>query len=170
MRRPLFGIRSCANELIEAVRDELSGSGAGVGYLRMHRSILSKGFICKRNYVRIVMQQLDPEGVQLRRKRRLHRRKYFSQGPNYIWHIDDHDKLKPYGFSIHGCIEVGPANKKPEVVARYYIKSRLKINGKTENFARNLFLKAEKQLQNNFKTILGIRYPCYVIDCNVTHS
>ena len=61
----------------------------------------------------------------------MHRRKYISQGPNYAWHIDGHDKLKPFGFSIHGCLdgfsrkvlwlEVGPTNKMPEVVAKYYL-------------------------------------------------
>ena len=27
------------------------------------------------------------------------------QGPNYAWHIDGYDKLKPYGFALHGCID-----------------------------------------------------------------
>ncbi len=27
------------------------------------------------------------------------------QGPNHIWHADGYDKLKPYGFPVHGCIE-----------------------------------------------------------------
>ena len=29
----------------------------------------------------------------------------FMQGPNYIWHCDGNDKLKKYGFCIHGCID-----------------------------------------------------------------
>ena len=29
----------------------------------------------------------------------------FIQGPNYVWHCDGYDKLKPYGFPIHGCID-----------------------------------------------------------------
>ena len=31
--------------------------------------------------------------------------KYFSRGPNRAWHIDGFDKLKPYGFPKHGCID-----------------------------------------------------------------
>ena len=31
--------------------------------------------------------------------------KYFSRGPNWAWHIDGFDKLKSYGFPIHGCID-----------------------------------------------------------------
>ena len=27
------------------------------------------------------------------------------QGPNYVWHMDGYDKLKPYGFAIHACID-----------------------------------------------------------------
>ena len=29
----------------------------------------------------------------------------FAKGPNDVWHLDGYDKLKPYGFSIHGCID-----------------------------------------------------------------
>ena len=41
----------------------------------------------------------------MRRARRLNRRRYFAQGPNYIWHVDSYDKLKPYGICINGCID-----------------------------------------------------------------
>ena len=27
------------------------------------------------------------------------------QGPSSVWHCDGMDKLKPYGFAIHGCID-----------------------------------------------------------------
>ena len=27
------------------------------------------------------------------------------KGSNYCWHIDGNDKLLPYGFAIHGCID-----------------------------------------------------------------
>ena len=27
------------------------------------------------------------------------------QGPNHVWHIDSYDKLVPFGFTIHGCID-----------------------------------------------------------------
>ena len=79
------------------------------------------------------LRELDPDGVESRRKKRLCRRVYHSKGPNFIWHIDGHDKLKPYGFSVHGCIdgfsrrliwlEVGPTNKNPEVIAKYYLEA-----------------------------------------------
>ena len=64
---------------------------------------------------------VDPEGVRLRKRNRLTRRRYGSkvssyqltrnaqdtltQGPNFCWHMDGNDKLKAYGFSSHGCID-----------------------------------------------------------------
>ena len=138
-RRPLSGIRSSQSVIFNAVQEELSGSGANFGYRRMHRSLLSAGIICRRKDVRLAIKQLDPEGVELRKKRRLHRRKYRSPGPNYAWHIDGHDKLKPFGFSIHGCIDgfsrkliwlaVGSTNKMPEVIAKYYIDAVSELGG-----------------------------------------
>ena len=122
-RRPLSTLRSSNADVLKAIQDELCGSASDVGYRRMHKILLSKGLICRRDDVRKMILQLDPEGVQLRGKRRLRRRKYYAPGPNYVWHIDGHDKLKPYGFSIHGCIdgfsrkiiwlEVGVTNKMP---------------------------------------------------------
>ena len=26
-------------------------------------------------------------------------------GPNFAWHVDGYDKLKPYGFPIHGVVD-----------------------------------------------------------------
>ena len=78
--------------------------------------------------------------MKSRTKKRLRRRAYSSKGPNFIWHIDDHDKLKPFGFSIHGCIldgfsrrliwlEVRATNKNPELIGRYYLDVVRQIGG-----------------------------------------
>ncbi len=47
--------------------------------------------------------------------------------PNFAWHADGYDKLKPYGFPVHGCIDgfsrrliwlkVSRTNNDPAVVA-----------------------------------------------------
>ena len=55
--------------------------------------------------VALIVRELDPEGVECRRKKYLKRRLYFARGPNWVWHIDGYDKLKPYGFSLHGAID-----------------------------------------------------------------
>ena len=95
----------CSNEsLCEAVQSELDGT-SDLGYRRIHKLVTNKGIICRRNEVRKMIKMLDPEGTEIRAKRRMRRRKYYASGPNYVWHIDGLDKLRPYGFSIHGCID-----------------------------------------------------------------
>ena len=40
-----------------------------------------------------------------RKRRRLHRRRYIGNGTNFVCYLYRHDKLKPFGFSIHNCID-----------------------------------------------------------------
>lgn len=77
------------------------------------------------------MQYLDPKGCELRRAHRLRRRVYHIAGPNAVWHGDGYDKLKPYGFPIHGCIDgwsrkvlwlvVTHSNNYPDNIASSYL-------------------------------------------------
>ena len=46
------------------------------------------GFVTTRQVVYTIMQILDKDGVELRRKGMRKRMKYFAKGPNYLWHID----------------------------------------------------------------------------------
>ncbi len=73
------------------------------GYRSMWHALRSSGHQVPRNVVERLMRELDPEGCQIRRAKRLRRRTYRVPGPNYCWHTDGYDKLKPYGFPIHGC-------------------------------------------------------------------
>jgi len=82
---------------------------------------------------------MDPEGCKLRSKQRLKRRTYTNQGPNHCWHMDGYDKLKPYGFPIHGCIDgfsrkmlwlkVSRTNNNPLVVAKWYVETVKEFGG-----------------------------------------
>ena len=138
-RRALENVRTDPNIVVDAVLKELQGSGSRVGYRRVVQSLTNQGILCRQDDVRKIIKAADPEGVDLRRRRRLHRRKYRSTGPNQAWHIDGHDKLKPFGFSIHGCIdgfsrkllwlEVETTNKKPEYVAKLYLSAVARIGG-----------------------------------------
>lgn len=86
-----------------------------------------------------VMRIIDPVGVELRRKRRICRKIYLSIGPNHVWHVDGYDKLKPYGFGVHGCIDgfsrrlmwlkVGTTNNNPRVVASYFVNCVQSVGG-----------------------------------------
>lgn len=58
-----------------------------------------------RESVRQFLTVMDPVGVEMRKKHRLRRRLYSNKGPHYLVHIDGYDKLKPYGFAIHGAID-----------------------------------------------------------------
>ena len=121
------------------MQDEITDSGSNVGYRRVWVSLQRKGVIARREDVRQLLMRLDPEGVERRKSQKLGRRIYRTLGPNCVWYIDGFDKLKSYGFSIHGCIdgysriiiclEVSASNKCPDLVAYYYLKAAKRLNG-----------------------------------------
>ena len=115
-------------------------SGSISGYRSMHQRLTTDHqLIVTRNIVRQVLKILDPEGVQARSRRRLRRRNYSTKGPNYLWHIDGYDKLKPFGFCVHGAIdgysrkilwlEVGSSNNDPGIITKYYLDYVRQIGG-----------------------------------------
>lgn len=109
------------------------------GYRWIHLKCLQRGFVVTQRTIRLLLQQLDPHGVQLRSRGRLQRRKYHCPGPNYVWHIDSYDKLKRYGIAINGCIdgfsrkivwlEAYLTSNDPKVIASYYLDSVEKCGG-----------------------------------------
>lgn len=138
----LYRRRSYSNptEVIRAVERELRGSGSLLGYRQMHQRLRRRyGFTINRESVRLILKTLDPDGVEQRSRRRLRRRQYRSKGPNYIWHMDGYDKLKPYGFCIHGAIDgysrrimwlkVGRSNNNPRIVASYFLDCVKELGG-----------------------------------------
>ena len=120
-------------DVIEFINTEIRESGNQNGYRRMHLKCQQAGFILPRHEVSTSLQILDPDGVEFRRRRRLRRREYFAEGPNYLWHMDSYDKLKPYGICINGCLdgfsrhviwlEAYHTNSDPRVIASYYLKA-----------------------------------------------
>ncbi|XP_053376118.1 uncharacterized protein LOC123543857 isoform X2 [Mercenaria mercenaria] len=120
------------NDVIEKALHEISNGVAGAEQLR--RVFRTKYNVrITRAFSRDLVQLLDYEGVRRRKRHRLRRRQYRSQGPNYVWHLDGYDKLSPYGIAIHGCIDgfsrkviwlkAGVTNRRPEVVATYFLQS-----------------------------------------------
>ena len=107
-------------------------SGACVGYRTMwKRLVKDHGMAVKRTEVMQIMKHLRPHATEERKAHRLKRRVYTLKGPNYVWHVDGYDKLKAFGFCIHGCIdgysrrimwlEVASSNNNPAIVAKYYL-------------------------------------------------
>jgi hypothetical protein len=90
-----------------------------------------------------IMKAIDTNGVEMRKAHRLKRRFYCAKGPNNIWHLDGYDKLKPFGFCIHGAVdgfsrkiiwlEVSDTNNDPKLIAIYYLE--FFRNEATDHFA-----------------------------------
>ena len=128
------------NEVVQAVEEELRGSGSLLGYRAMHQRLVNQyGLVTTREVVRHFLRIFDPEGVEYRSRHRLRRRLYRCKGPNYLWHIDGYDKLKPYGFCIHGAIdgfsrrivwlEVASSNNDPRIIAQFFLDYVRQLGG-----------------------------------------
>lgn len=100
--------------------------------------------LTKRQFVHVLLHIMDPEGIELRRKRRLKWRIYSIKGPNSVWHIYGYDKRSRYGITIHGCIDgfscqiiwlkASVSNKNPNIIAHHYIESIKKIRSVSKTF------------------------------------
>lgn len=139
-------------EVASFISQQLQTSGQQHGYRWMHQKCWMAGLITDRETVRQLMRLLDRNGVDLRAHNRLRRRIYVSRGPNYVWHVDGYDKLKPYGICVSGCIDVFSrkmiwleafkTNSDPRIIAGYFIDAvsensgcpqRVRIDHGTEN-------------------------------------
>ena len=78
----------------EHIEEILNGPGCMGGYRSVWHTLKLQGTQVPRDVVE-----------QIVRAKRLKRRRFVSPGPNYSWHVDGYDKLKPYGFPIHGAID-----------------------------------------------------------------
>ena len=141
MKRQLqsFGLQRTAYNITEEslrqiISREIEGSASTKGYRALWSSLkVSYGINIQRDVVMKMLRELDPDGTETRRARRLRRRQYVSVGPNFCWHADGYDKLKPYGFPIHGCVDgfsrkllwikVSRTNSDPVVPAYLYIET-----------------------------------------------
>ena len=93
------------NNVILFIQSEIKGSCSSIGYRAMHQKLRQANYVVDRETDRLILKTLDPVSVESRKSHKLIRRQYSSPGPNFTWHIDGYDKLKPYGFAIHGVID-----------------------------------------------------------------
>ena len=78
-----------------------------------------------------------------------------------MWHIDGWDKLKPYGFSVHACIdgfsprlfwlEVSTTNKHPNVIGDYFLSTVEQLGGvprlvRTDKGTENIWISVMQRL------------------------
>lgn len=118
--------------LKESISNELDTSRICVGYRQMSEIIgLKYGINVSKENVRVVLKQVDPEGVEERTRKVIKRRIYQTNGPNEVYHVDGNDKLKMWGFCIHGAVDgfsrkllwlkVATTNNNPLVIANFYL-------------------------------------------------
>ena len=119
---------------------ELQGPTQISGYRTMwNRLRMFHGLAVPRDTVMHKLRDIDPQGCRDRSTRKLIRRRYSVHGPNEIWHLDGYDKLKPYGFPIHGCVDgysrrilwlrVIHSNNDPIVTGRLFLNTISKVSG-----------------------------------------
>ncbi|KAK9978814.1 hypothetical protein ABG768_020552 [Culter alburnus] len=126
-------------DLVDFIRNQLQSSGQLHGYRWMYAKCWEKGLRVRKEDVRVALKELDPTGVSMRRARRLRQRNYFAKGPNFIWHLDSYDKLKPYGICINGCIDgfsrkiiwlnTYTTSSDPKLIGGYYIEAVERLGG-----------------------------------------
>ena len=85
------------------------------------------------------MKEIDTIGCELRRKYGIKRRQYINSGPNFAWHVDGYDKLKPWGFPIQGAIDgytrkilwlkVTRTNNSTDMIGLFYFQAIRKLGG-----------------------------------------
>ena len=130
LNRKLCGVDE---ELVRRrITEELHGAGSMGGYRSVWHTLRLEGIRVARHVVEQLMREIDPEGCERRPAKRLKRRTFFSLGPNFCCHIDGYDKLKPYGFPIHGGIDgysrkilwlkVARTKNDPKVIANYLLE------------------------------------------------
>ena len=132
--------RKYVSDILEVtlfILEHIGKSGCQSGYRWMHNLCILNGFRVSRSVVSTVMSILDPEGCDLRRRRRLRRRQYYAKGPNYLWHVDSYDKLKQYGLCVNGCIDgfsrkiiwckVTCSSSNPRIIAGHYVNALEKL-------------------------------------------
>jgi hypothetical protein len=59
------------------------------------------------------MNEVNPDGIAMRKRGKLKRRVMWSAGPDHTWSFDGQDKLMPYGncwlmigLAVHSCVDV----------------------------------------------------------------
>jgi len=127
----LRGAHFDETEVRSRIQLELDRPSCLSGYRSVWHTLRHEGFTIPRHSVEILLREMDPDGCELRRRHQLQRRTYVNPRPNFCWHTDGYDKLKPYGFPIHACIDVfsckvlwlgvTQTNNDPVIVARSYL-------------------------------------------------
>ena len=133
-------VQSPIEDVVNTVQRIINGSAGSMGYRFVWRLLTTRyNLHVSQETVRIILQVLDPAGVEARTLRAFQRRQYSNKGPNYLIHVDGWDKLKTFGISVHAAMDgfsrrllwlkVGPSNKNPRYVLQFFMEYVQNING-----------------------------------------
>lgn len=135
-------------EVASFLVDQLQGHRRLNGYKLHHLNCIQSGYVVTQCTVRHLLRFLDPHGVEQRRRNCLSRRIYVNPGPNFLWHVDSYDKLKPYGICINGAIDgfsrfivwlhAYSTNSNPKIIASYFLSEVEKRMGTPARFRTDL--------------------------------
>lgn len=157
-------VEDSLESICKAVIDEIFSNGSCIGYKRMWQRLkLIYGLKVKRSTVDKILHLVDSNAIE-ERSRVLKR----VPGSNFLWHIDGYDKLKTFGFAIHGCIDgfsrkilwldVATSNNKPEIIAYYYLTTVQKLKLvptliRSDLGTENCLVEALQQITNSSDSI-----------------
>jgi hypothetical protein len=132
----------------QKIRDLINGPGCIAGYRQVWHTLRMQGITVPCLIVQKTLQELDPEGSAERKAYSLKRRVYHNVGPNYAWHCDGYDKLKPFGFPVHDAIDgwsrkilwlyVTRSNNSPHNIASYFIEAVQEFGGSPQSLITDL--------------------------------
>ena len=87
-----------------------------------------------------LLNMVEPEQVNERRRRTLKRRPFLAAGVNDVWPQDQHDKWGRFGLWLHAGLDAFSGeinwlkilwtNKNPRLIAKHYIDTCRRIGGK----------------------------------------
>ncbi|KNF00449.1 hypothetical protein PSTG_06377 [Puccinia striiformis f. sp. tritici PST-78] len=108
------------------------------GYRRV-KTLLTRNYNIRipRQVVYELLKGVNPESVAGRLKQTCKQQGFHVCGPNHVWAIDGHDKLKPFGSTVYGFIDalsrkilglfVNVTNNDPKHISVYYLKLVLQL-------------------------------------------
>jgi hypothetical protein len=143
-RLQLIRCRTITGEDLNALVEEIKrGFGERMGILRLMTHVRAHHHVwISRNDSYQALEEVDPDGIEDRKARKLQRRVFHADGADQVWSIDGHDKIKRWGFAIHGAIDVysrflvwlavGPSNNDPRYILAYYLDA-VELMNKSQN-------------------------------------
>ena len=100
-----FNFSNLTDDELDSAMKKLITEFPNSGEVMLREFLKQKDIFVQRSCLRQSLQRIDMDGITDRSKKRLKRRVYNVQGPNYLWHIDTNHKLVRWYFIVTGVID-----------------------------------------------------------------